>query len=648
MKFTEEQKSWLRKNGMWFVDGDNDQEIEAKRAQALYDADMATDVENRRELAKAADKGKLGFSLKSLALTANKDKYSKKNGELDFLDDFFGGEKDRNKRDRWKDKIEDEYGEGSWEKAKKILQTAELDRMAQKIDKDRRDIVEGNAKGQGVGDWLTSAFGGVFMPRTKQKAVEGKEVEGKDIALDAAESVAMALPFGAVSLGGKIATAAAIPLASEVLDAIAYDTGNPNDIAERANFNPVDAGVGTLVNLVAPEAMNRTIRKVGNKFFRGGEGASSDVMNVVKDLKENDKWGLSKNWKADANAMRQLEADKLENDVLSGFKKEAGFLADDAEVREAVDKLIGAHRTIEMAEEKAPTFTKKYEIQGNNRVLKGMRDQLEEIFGNDQELRNSYDAAVDYYNRAKSLGEKPDFKTVLLSEMSDYSNRANQIVRNMAEDAGQFTIDQRKKLLKADELRKLYLDTDAAARKKAKSGNVYEWKYPDNFTQAEKIAAGMDDNLDNLIAVRNSGADFGDYMSLAHPNVTKAVTSATNILNTLAANKAGNQGNVERAVTPIESFLGMPGSISKPVRKLQTEQRENAKKAQAKAVLSVMADKAKNEEDRKWLGVIAENPGIVRGEGAEALNPEFRKWMLIRGSDILRGTELYRPTFEVE
>lgn len=648
MKFTEEQKSWLRKNGLWFVDGDNDQEIEAKRAQALYDADMATDVDNRRELAKAADKGKLGFSLKSIALTANKDKYSKKNGELEFLDDFFGGEKDRNRRDRWKDKIEDEYGEGSWEKAKKILQTAELDRMAQKIDKDRRDIVEGNAKGQGVGDWLTSAFGGVFMPRTKQKALEGKEVEGKDIALDAVESVAMALPFGAASLGGKVALAAAIPFASEVLDDIAYKTENPNDIAERADFNIADAGVGTLVNLVAPEAMNRTIRKVGNKFFRGGEGASADVMNVVQDLKENGKWGFSKNWKADANALRQLEADKLENEVLSDLKKEAGFLSNDAEVREAVDKLIGAHNLIEGAEDKIPKLTEDYEIKGNKKVLDGMLDQLDVIIGDDQELRNSYNAAVDYYNMAKSMGEKPDFKTVLLSAMSDYSDRANQIVRNLAEDEGKFTIDQRKKLLKADELRKLYLDTDAIARKKAKSGNVYEWKYPDNFTQAEKIAAGMDDNLDNLIAVRNSGADFGDYMSLAHPNVTKAVTSATSILNTLAANKAGNQGNVERAVTPIESFLGMPGSISKPVRKLQTEQRENAKKAQAKAVLNVMANNATNDEDRKWLGIIAKNPGIVRGEGSEAMNPEFRKWMLVRGSDILRGTELYRPTFEVE
>jgi hypothetical protein len=642
MKFTEEQKSWLRKNGKWFVDGDNDQEIEAKRAQALYDADMATDADNRRELAKAADKGKLGFSLKSLALTANKDKYSKKNGELEFLDDFFGGEKDKNKRDRWKDKIEDEYGEGSWEKAKKILQTAELDRMAKKIDKDRRDIMEGNAEDQGAYDKFASVVGGILMPRTKQKAQEGKEIEGKDIALDAAESVAMALPFGAATWAGKVATAAAIPLASEVLDDIAYDTENPNDIAERANFSPGDFVVGTLVNLVAPEAMNRALKKAGNKFFRGGEGASSDVMDVVKDLKANDRWKLPKDWKANANELRRIEANKMESDVLSDLKKEAGFLSNDAEERAAIDKLVSTHDLIEGAEAK-----------GNKKLLDGMLDQLEKNLGDDPELRKSYEAAVDYYNMSKGMGEEPDFRSVLESEMSDYYERANNLVRDAAENTSQLTIDQRKKLLKADELRNLYEATEVLADNKTKDinrGGTYTRvrKYPNNFTQSEKIAAGMTDNLDNILAVRNSGAGYGDYMSLAHPKMTHTASYAKDVLNTLAANKAGNQSNVERAVTPIESFIGMPGSLSKPVRKFQTEQRENAKKAQAKAVLNAMANNAKTDEDRKWLGIIAENPGIVRGEGAKALDPEFRKWMLIRGSDILRGTELYRPTFEVE
>ena len=400
--------------------------------------------------------------------------------------------------------------------------------------------------------------------------------------------------------------------------------------------------VGSLVNLVAPEAMNKALKKVVSKVSRGGVGASSDVMDVVKDLKENGKWSLPKNWKQEANELRRIEADKMESDVLSDLKKEAGFLANDAEERAAIDRLTATHDLLEGAEEK-----------GNKKLLDGMLEQLDQNLGGDQELLKSYKAAEDYYNMSKGLGENPDFRTILESEMSDYYGRTNDIVRAAAEDMGQLTIDQRKKLLKADELRNLYEATEVLADKKTKDikkgGTVTRVrKYPDNFTKSEKIAAGMEDNMDNILAVRNSGADFGDYMSLAHPKMTQAATSVKDVLNTLAANKAGNQSNVERAVTPIESFIGAPGSISKPVRKFQTEQRENAKKAQAKAVLNVMANSAQTDEDRKWLGVIAENPGIVRGEGAKALDPEFRKWMLVRGSDILRGTELYRPTFEVE
>lgn len=571
----------------------------------------------------------------------------KKEGKktLSIGDQFYDAywEADRPTRAFWKTVIEDTLGEGAWDNVKQRINNRLKDETAAKIAKDRRDIMEGNAEGQGAHEKIASVLGGILMPRTKQKAVEGKAIEGKDIALDAAESVAMALPFGAATWGGKLATAAAIPFASEVLDDIAYNTENPNDIAERANFNPVDGGVGTLVNLVAPEAMNKVLKRVVSKFTRGGAGgASSDVMDVVKDLKANDRWNLPENWKQEANELRRIEADKMESDVLSDLKKEAGFLANDAEERAAIDRLAATHDLIEGAEEK-----------GNKKLLDGMLEQLDQNLGGDQELLKSYKAAEDYYNMSKGLGENPDFRSILESEMSDYYGRTNDIVRAAAEDMGQLTIDQRKKLLKADELRNLYEATEVLADKKTKDikkgGTVTRVrKYPDNFTPSEKIAAGMEDNIDNLLAVRNSGADFGDYMSLAHPKMIQTVTSVKDVLNTLAANKAGNQSNVEKAVAPIESFIGAPGTISKPIRKLQTEQRENAKKSQAKAVLNAMAKSAQTDEDRKWLGIIAENPGIVRGEGAKALDPEFRKWMLVRGSDILRGTELYRPTFEVE
>lgn len=549
---------------------------------------------------------------------------------------------DKKTRNFWKTVIEDKLGVGAWDEVKKRANEQLKARSTAEAEKNRRDIIEGKAEGQGMADWLASAVGGLLMPRTKQKALEGKEIKGKDIALDAAESVAMALPFGAATWAGKAAAAAAIPLASEVLDDIAYDTENPNDIADRANFNPVDAAVGTLVNFVAPEAMNRALKKAGSKFFRGGEGASSDVINVVKDLKENGKWSLPKDWKAEANELRRIEADKIESDVLSELKKDAGFLANDAEEREAVDKLASTFDLIETAEDTQ-----------NKKLLDGMLEQLDQNLGNDPELRKSFEAAVDYYNMSKGLGEKPDFRNVLESKMSDYYERTNNIVRDAAEDMGQLTIDQRKKLLKADDLRNLYGATEVLADKKTKDVNkggtiTRVRKYPNNFTQAEKIAAGMDDNMDNILAVRNSGADFGDYMSLAHPKLTGTATFAKDVLNTLAANKTGNQSNVERAATPIESFLGTPGALSKPLRKLQTEQREQARKAQSAAVIRGLADSAEDPEDKKWLGVIASNPDVVKGAGAEAYNPNFRRWMLVRGSDILRGTDLYRPTFDVK
>ena len=53
------------------------------------------------------------------------------------------------------------------------------------------------------------------------------------------------------------------------------------------------------------------------------------------------------------------------------------------------------------------------------------------------------------------------------------------------------------------------------------------------------------------------------------------------------------------------------------------------------------------EEDTKWLKKIEQNPGMVQGYG-EGNTPAFRNWMLLRGSDLLSGTPLYRPAFEVE
>ncbi len=87
----------------------------------------------------------------------------------------------------------------------------------------------------------------------------------------------------------------------------------------------------------------------------------------------------------------------------------------------------------------------------------------------------------------------------------------------------------------------------------------------------------------------------------------------------------------------------------KEIRKEQEkERRKKATSVEAASILAPMSkDSALSEEDRKWLGKIADNPDIVRGM-AEGSSQAFRNWYLLRGQDLLRNTQYFRATPEVE
>ena len=71
------------------------------------------------------------------------------------------------------------------------------------------------------------------------------------------------------------------------------------------------------------------------------------------------------------------------------------------------------------------------------------------------------------------------------------------------------------------------------------------------------------------------------------------------------------------------------------------------KQSLASQVIGSLDPKTLSADDKKYLDMVAKNPDIIKGFG-EGNKPGFRNWYLLRGSDILRGTDLYRPTFEVE
>lgn len=208
--FTAEQQAWLAKNGRK-AEGSTSEEKMADLARQLFAAQVWSSVEDKKNLAKTIAMKDRSYDLESLATIAG---YAdRKEGDktitagTQFLDDYFNRDTDKTKRDLWRVSIKDAYGENGWENAKKVLQFAERDRMYAGIDKARRDILEGNAEGQGWTDWGASALYGLFAPRSKRAHLEGRTPGGREIAGDILSSALYAIPAGEIAKPAQVLTA---------------------------------------------------------------------------------------------------------------------------------------------------------------------------------------------------------------------------------------------------------------------------------------------------------------------------------------------------------------------------------------------------------------------------------------------------------
>lgn len=608
---------------------------------------------------------------------------------------------DKKTRNFWKTVIEDKLGAGAWDEVKKRVNEQLKARSTAEAEKNRRDIIEGTAEGQGMTDWLASAVGRLLIGRVKDKALAGKAIEPKDVALDVAEDIAMTLPFSAATKLGKLGLAMAVPLGSEVLDDIAYSVPkpdkegnfnpedlknmNPNDLPERADFNLADVGVGTLTNLAAPIILNRTANKVLNLFGKGGKGMDPELKKTVKGLADQGKWdALNKEHMDFLLDKRNEYATDIEHEALLPFKNEAGFITDENELIKKVTQIEAAHKGIEMAEE-----------SGNETLKKTFENQAKELIGDDKVLAKAY-RETEAERGVVDLDERAfDAAFEDLVDPLKYKQETSGIVRQQLNYKQPYTAAQFEQLRKADDMKKSvsdflkledvtekrisdklapkeFKDARAAFNKNPSPENAIKWekmtdKYgqtgvdydlvfskllkamPDIFTRGEKMAAGLDiESPDVFRRVYHSDPSLMDWLDITKPGMTKFLRGIAEPAEAFAVNKTGNQRNAERTIAPVEAAIGSPGILTKAAKKMQTESKDMSRRSQTQAVLSVLADQAESPEDKKWLGVIAKNPDVVKGAGAEAYNPNFRRWMLVRGSDILRGTDLYRPTFAVE
>lgn len=126
------------------------------------------------------------------------------------------------------------------------------------------------------------------------------------------------------------------------------------------------------------------------------------------------------------------------------------------------------------------------------------------------------------------------------------------------------------------------------------------------------------------------------------PFLSKEVTSnLPAMLQAYAINQVGSSS--DKAADVIGASLGMGNA--KEIREKNTERKSKA--AHKAKVSDILSAPGADAEDVKWLTIVKDNPKVLQYGYAD--DPEgFKRWMLARGNDLLRGTPLYRPAWEAE
>ena len=273
--FEPEQVRWLMQNRVKAV-GNTDAEILANYARVLWDAREWYGKEGAFKLNKLIKAPQAVYTLQGLAEAAGfsdrQEGDDKISAAEQFLDAYFGGEKDKGTRERWRTGIVEKYGEGAWDNAKKVINRAENDRMNANIAEARRKEIDPTFSEAPLHKWASSALMGLFTPRRKKAFLEGRDPEWNETLGDIGQGVLYALPAGKIAQGAKAAAAAGnagVKTASKILGNLAAQAAAPTAVVgmDQALGNRdytwdealTEAAIGTATNLGVNKGIARVL-----------------------------------------------------------------------------------------------------------------------------------------------------------------------------------------------------------------------------------------------------------------------------------------------------------------------------------------------------------------------------------------------------
>lgn len=252
--FEPEQVRWLKRNRVKAV-GSSNAEILANYAKVLWDNREWYGKEGAFKLNKLIQAPSAVYTLQGIAEAAG---YSDRQEGDDnvkaseqFLEDYFGGEKDKGTRERWSTSIVDKYGEGAWNKAKKVIQRAKNDLMNAEIADARRKEIDPTWSEASFPKWLTSAAMGLFTPRRKQAFLEGRDPKWTETLGDIGQAALYSAPVGKIAQGVKSVMGSGV--ASTILGNLAAQSAAPAAVVgmDKAlgnkDYTPVEALLETLI-----------------------------------------------------------------------------------------------------------------------------------------------------------------------------------------------------------------------------------------------------------------------------------------------------------------------------------------------------------------------------------------------------------------
>lgn len=582
--FTPDQIRWLRKNNVQLQGRDTKEKI-AYAAHTLFNAGEFMGAEGRNKLVDMIQAPSKVMDLQSLAEAAGfKDEKEGKTAASQFLDAYFNPEQHRKDSDLWAAGIAKEFGEGHWKDAQKVLQQAENDRMLARIEKKRQDVLNGDAE---EFPWYQNlAFKAVSPLQSLFTPRRKKAIqEGRDP--NWSETLA--------DIGES--TLYALP-AGKIGQGATFLTKNTPKLARAAS-----KVLGTLAaDAAAPFAVVGMDQALGNEDYSWDEALTEGGIGTATNL------GVGRGMARVLGPMYQMGMGKIRGKLPTGV----------------VDFLEGRNPVKDRAKEKVAEANSKlmdHYMETAGRMLHRIARGETPSMLNQHEL-----------SRIKDIVELGDYYRDKSQNLTDVLERA------IKERTGRPAMEAIKGIgteplyqLDLPDNRKTYAEL---------VDDVVESANLSPFPQKEQVARALksDPELLSLFYKPTKAEKFDDI--------------AADAIKTWGINKYGSDHDAGMVLNTV-------GGSVKELRKEQAESKEKRKNDKAASKLLTEIVKADNlgnvidykegltPEDTMWLTKISKDPGMLTGL-REGSDPKFRNWMLMRGTDLLKGTSLARPTWDVE